>query len=75
MTKQCRNPNDEKRTSFRFRHFNIRISFVIRHSGFVIYLAFHPLNFCPELAQFFIEMFVTAVDVVNAADFGDAVGF
>ena len=28
-----------------------------------------------ELAQFFVEMLVAAIDVIDAADLGDAVGF
>ncbi len=34
---------------------------------------FCPLDVCAEFAQFFIEMFVPAVDVVDAAYFGNSV--
>ena len=36
---------------------------------------FRALDVCAEFAQFFIEMFVATVDVINAADFGNSVGF
>src|SRR6266542_2553951 len=36
MTKERRNPNYEKRASYRLSHLSIRASFVIRHSSFVI---------------------------------------
>ena len=36
---------------------------------------FRTLDVCAEFAQFLIEMFVAAVDMVDTADFGDAVGF
>ena len=38
-------------------------------------LTFHSLDVGAELAQFLIEMFVAAVDMLNATDFGDAVRF
>ena len=34
---------------------------------------FCPLDVCAEFAQFFIEMLVSAVDVVDAAYFGNSV--
>ena len=38
-------------------------------------LAFDPLDLGAELAQLFVQMFVAAIDVINTADFGHAVGF
>src|SRR5947209_18784035 len=36
--------------------------------------SFYALDLGAELAQFLIQIFVTAVNVINAADFGDALG-
>src|SRR5919198_492970 len=35
---------------------------------------FCTLDVCAKFAQFFIEMFVPAVDVIDPADFGNSVG-
>src|SRR4029077_7255216 len=43
----------------------------IRHSSFRS--SFHTLYLSAELAQFFIQMFVAAIDMINAADFGDSI--
>ena len=37
-------------------------------------LLFHALDVRAELAQFFVEMFVAAIDVIDAADLGHAIG-
>ena len=37
-------------------------------------LLFHTFDVRAKLAQLFIEMFVTAVDMINAPDFGHAIG-
>src|SRR2546430_16360279 len=39
------------------------------------WLSFHAFDLSAELAQFLIQMFVAAIDVINAADFGDSVRF
>jgi hypothetical protein len=38
-----------------------------------VLLAFHAFDVCAEFAQFFIEMFVTPIDVIDAAHFGNSV--
>src|SRR5438477_11976691 len=57
-----------------FSHFSIWVSFVIRASSFFS-CCFYALDVCAEFAQFFIKMFVTAVDVIYAAHFGDSIRF
>ena len=37
-------------------------------------LLFHTFDVRAKLAQLFIEMFVTAVDMIDAPDFGHAIG-
>ncbi len=34
----------------------------------------HPLDVRTELAQFFVEMFVAAIDMINAAHLGNSIG-
>src|SRR5262245_66302185 len=36
---------------------------------------FRALDVCAQFAQFFIEMLVAAVDVIDAADFCNSIGF
>ena len=43
--------------------------------AFHTFIVFYSLDVRAELAQFLIEMFVAAIDMINAADFGLPVGF
>jgi len=39
------------------------------------YRCFYALDVCAEFAQFFIKMFVAAVDMIDTTDLGYSVGF
>jgi hypothetical protein len=60
--------------SFRLRITRLLVA-ATRARKKIVLCYFRTLDVCAEFAQFFIEMFVAAVDVIDAADFGYSVGF
>lgn len=54
------------------RGFDVRSFAVFAAQDDNFELRFHPLDLRAELAQFFIQVFVAAIDMINAAHFGNS---